>query len=149
MAANPNWSRWIYSSLAGHLHDAAGAIPALVEGVEDRTDAFMQAPERAEIRVNGPIANELSHDYWRLDVFANVVVTVQFGNPYRIQEIAGLFQAEMDEPVEVKQFGGDESHVGCLSPGKITITHFGQVDPTNRILQATVDCSYHIYLTGI
>lgn len=148
MPANTNWSRWVYSSLAGHLHDAAGSLPVLVEGVDDRTDEFMQAKDRAEVRVNGPTSAELSNDFWRLKVQANVVLTVQSGNPYRIQELAGLFQAAMDQFVAVKKYGGDETQIGCLSPGEVTITHFGQVDPTNRILQATVDCSYHIDLTG-
>lgn len=148
MAANPNWSRWVYSSLAGDLYEAADTVPAIIEGVNDRTDEFMQSPERAEIRVNGPIATELSRDYWRLDVVANVVITVQGGQPYRIQDIAGQFQAAMDQAIAVKKYGVDETHLGCLSPSKVTITHYGQVDRTNKVLQATVDCSYHIYLSG-
>ena len=149
MPANPNWSRWVYASLAGHLHDAAGSLPTLVEGVDDRTDEFMQATARAEVRATGPNVHELSKNFWRVGIAANVVLTVHVGSPYRIQDLAGLFQAAMDQPIGVKKYGADEAHLGCLSPGKVTITHFGQTDSTNRILQATVDCSYTIDLLGV
>ena len=68
MAVNPNWARWAFASVATCLKQLAddASIPALVEGLDERTTAYMEAPERVEIRMSGPFTKELSIDYYEV-----------------------------------------------------------------------------------
>lgn len=158
---NPNWARWVYASLAKHLKDAATAagITSLVELVEDRSEEFMETPDRVEIRINGPFIREESKDYWRIEAFANTHITVQPGTPpYRLHEIGGVMQAALDSRIEVRRYGtgpdDDQGLLGCLSPNllspkdSVKLFHFGHVNETDRVQQAAVDCKYAMYLSG-
>ena len=53
--SNPNWNRWILASLADFKQVASGlSLPVLVETLDQRTQAFMAARDRAEVRITGP-----------------------------------------------------------------------------------------------
>ena len=55
MSANPNWARWVFASVATYLKEVAleAELTAIVEGLDDRTTEFMEAPDRCEIRITG------------------------------------------------------------------------------------------------
>jgi len=74
MSANPNWARWVFASVATYLKQVAAEshLPALVEGLDDRTTEFMEATDRCEIRITGPFTKELSHNYFQVEVLVNV-----------------------------------------------------------------------------
>lgn len=162
MPANPHWARWIFASVATCLKALADAhqIPALIEGVDDRTPAFMEATDRAEIRINGPYTQELSHGYYRLWVDLNVLLTSRYDgdqkNRHAFLVNAGLFQEAMDQPIHIYKFGNqpgdDDSRLGCLVPRpgtreSVRVVHFGQSNATQRIKQSAVDARYVMYLT--
>ena len=42
-----------------------------MEGLDERTTAFMEAPQRVELRMSGPFTKELSIDYFELSVDLN------------------------------------------------------------------------------
>ena len=66
MSVNPNWVRWSFASVAKHLKALAAEakIPSLMEGLDERTTDFMQAPLRVELRMSGPYTKELSPGYY-------------------------------------------------------------------------------------
>lgn len=158
MAANRNWPRWIFASLATYLKQVAtdNALPALVEGLDERSAQFMEATDRAEIRITGPFIRELSHNYWELQVDANVLLSSRFDGPdrknrYTFAQLAGAFQAAMDSAIAVYKYGNqpgdDDSLVGCLSPlsgrrDAVRVFHFGQVNPTDGLRQSMIDAKY-------
>jgi len=74
MAVNPNWARWAFASVATFMKQLAADanIPALVEGLDERTTEYMEAANRVEIRMSGPFTKELSKDYYELGVDINV-----------------------------------------------------------------------------
>jgi hypothetical protein len=161
MPANANWARWIHASVAKHLKQVAAAldVPALVEGIDERDDTFMSAPDRVEIRVNGPFTQELSAGYHRLYVDVNVVVNSMMGgdtkNAYKLDQILGAFHHAMDGALAIYRYGtgpdNDSSFLGCLTPrpGKsdsIRVIHFGQLNTTDRLKQGMVDARYVMYL---
>jgi len=162
MPANPNWARWIFASLAHHLKEVAtdANLPVIVEGLDDRADAFMQATDRLEIRINGPYTNELSKGYHRVLVDANVLLSSRYDgaqkNGYSHLKFIGLFNEAMDMVIPVFKFGlepGDDenSQIGCLSPrpGKneaIRVLHFGQIEKTDHVKQSAVDARFIMYL---
>lgn len=162
MPANPNWARWCHASVATILKAEATAIsvPVLIEGIDERSAAFMESPDRIEVRVNGPFTQELSAGYHRLLLGVNVLVSTQMGpstkRAYRLNEILGRFHSLMDGALAVYRFGtgpddDSESLLGCLTPrpGKnnnIRVIHFGQLGTVDRLKQGMVDVQYVMYL---
>jgi hypothetical protein len=162
MPANPNWARWVFASVATYLKEVAAdaEIPVLIEGLDERTTEFLNVTDRCEVRITGPFTQELSHDYFRVEVIVNVLFVSRYEeqkNQYAAIQKTGMFQEAMDGPIAVYKYGslpGDDEHamVGCLSPAQgrndaIRVMHFGQVDPTDRLKQSMVDARYRMELS--
>ena len=162
MSANPNWARWIFSSIAKNMLAVAttNSIPAIVEGIDDETDAFTEETDRVEIRITGPYIRKLSGEY-QIFMDVNVILTSRFDgqqkNRHAILTNAGLFQEAMDQAIQIYKFGNsvgdDSSHLGCLVPrsGKndtVRVIHFGKVDPTEKVKQSMVDARYEMFLSS-
>ena len=163
MSADKNWTRWIFASLATYLKQVAkdNDIEALVEGVDDRTDAIMHASEHVEIAVTGPFSREMSRNYYELRVGVRILIQARMDNPpknrYSPQRIAGIYHEAMDAVIAVYRYGTDsednQSLLGCLSPARgrndaLRVFHFGQMTPTDRLRQSMVDCWYVMELTS-
>lgn len=165
-APNKHWPRWINSSIAQHLLTTVAtpaSLPFLVEGLDDRTQAFEEAPDRAECRINGPWVSELSHGYWRVWVDINIMLLSNMDgeakNVFRVEELAGEFLSAMGTSISTFRTGtlaqdpvNDGSLLGCLHPrsGKnesVRVIHFGQLSKTERLRQAEVDGRYVMYLS--
>lgn len=162
MPANANWARWVFASVADYLKEIAtdASLPVIVEGLDDRSDAFMQASDRAEIRINGPFTSEVSKGYHRVWVDANVLLTSRFDgsakNGYSHLKFLGLFHEALDNGIPVFKYGlevgDDSSQIGCLSPrtGKqdaVRVLHFGQIEKTDRVKQSIVDARFVGYFS--
>lgn len=164
---NPRWNRWITSSIAKYLKTDvvdifSPPLPFLVEGIDDREDAFETAPDRAECRVNGPFTQEQSARYWRLWVDINVLLTSTMGealkNKFTLEQNAGLFHEAMDTCIPIYRTGSpladpenDGTLVGHLRPRKgrndsVRTIHFGQINKVDRLRQAVVDGRYVMYV---
>lgn len=158
---SPDWTRWVFASVTQHFATnvmAPNNLPFITEGIHERDTSFMESPDRAEIRINGPFARELSANYWRIWVDINIMVTSNFGNPskdvYTLERNLGLIHEFADTYIPVKRYGNgvddDESLLGCLRPrsedrDSIRVIHFGQLDAVDRIKQAMVDARYVMY----
>lgn len=162
MPANPNWARWVFASVAVYLKQVAedANVPVIVEGLDDRADAFQRATDRVEIRINGPFTREPSKGYFLLQVDVNVLLTSRYDdekNLYTPIKYLGLFHEAMDSVIPVFKFGlepGDDEdeQIGCLSPRvgrneSVRVLHFGQIDKTDRVKQSAVDARYFMELT--
>jgi hypothetical protein len=167
--ANKNWARWIFASVADCLKQVAIAqnLPVLVEHLDERTETFMAATDRVEIRITGPFIREVSKGYYQIHVSVNVLLTSRYDsdqkNAYSILKYAGSFQEAMDAPISVWNFGGEpgdyeeddpatQVFLGCLnpSPGRnesVRVLNFGQIDPVDKIKQTEVDARYVMELT--
>jgi len=163
MSANPNWARWVFASVATFLKQVAQQqqLPALVEGLDDRTTEVMEATDRCEIRITGPFTKELSHNYFQIEVVVNVLFLSRYEeqkNQYAVMQKIGVFHEAMDGAIAVYKYGnqpGDDENalVGCLTPvqgrhNAIRVLHFGQINPTDRIKQSMVDASYRMEVSG-
>lgn len=165
MAANPNWARWIFASIAYHLKQVALAndLPILVEHLDERSESFMRATDRGEIRITGPFSEELSHDYFRLLLDVNVLLTSRYDgakkNPYEILKLAGQFHEAMDSPIPCWNYGNEvgdyidgnsTTHVflGCLRNDRpVRVFNFGQNEKTDKLKQTAIDARYFMYLS--
>lgn len=164
-APNPHWTRWFISSVADHFKTNVAtplSIPFLVEGIDDRDDAFEQASDRAELRTNGPFTRELSKNYWRIWFDINILVTSNFDgavkNRYALEINLGKFHEFADTCIPIFKHGllsqsaeNDGTQLGYLSPrsgrlDSVRSINFGQINKTDRIKQAQVDARYLMYL---
>lgn len=159
MPANANWARWIFASVAHYLKTVAvtSSLSVMVEGLDDRDKAFMQASDRVEIRINGPFIRELSDEYYEVQVVANVLLTSRYDghkNGYIFLDYLGLYLSAMDKAIPVYTFGSQSDDlIGCLRPrsgrnNPIRVLHFGQIEKTDHVKQAMVDASYIMHLRG-
>jgi len=163
MSASKDWARWVFASVATYLKGIAESenLPVLIEGLDERTTEFMQAPDRCEVRITGPFTRELSRNYYQLEVVVNVLFTSHYGeekNQYAILKAIGAFHEAMDGAITVYKHGnepGDDETalIGCLSPGvgrsdSVRVLHFGQVDPTTKVKQSMVDATYRMEING-
>lgn len=161
MAANPNWARWMFSSIAYVMKTLAtsNSIPVIVEGMDEETDEFTQATDRLEIRISGPYTRSLSGGEYHIFMDVNVLFTSRFDgagkNRHTILKNVGLYQEAMDQVINVYRYGSevgdDDSFLGCLTPRKgkndtVRVMHFGKIDPTDKIRQSMVDTRYEMYL---
>ena len=161
--ANRNWARWIHASVADYLKAVANTegITSLVEGIEDRDDAFNNALDSMEIRVNGPYMRNPSNGYYRARIFVNVLLKSNMGeeqkNKYQLDTNAGIVQEALDQPLNIYKCGPDTggvddgTHIGCakvLDESKlgVRVIHFSQIDQTDRVKQAMVSAAFEIEL---
>jgi hypothetical protein len=167
MMAQKDWTRWIFASVADYLKQVAAEqnLPVLVEHLDERTETFMRATDRAEIRITGPFTQELSINYFRVYVDVNVLLTSRYDgdskNSYGILKHAGAFQEEMNSPIGVWNFGNEpgdyvegqpdtQKFLGCLKPrpGRdVRVMNFGQIDQVEKIKQTEIDARYVMELT--
>jgi hypothetical protein len=164
MSANPNWARWLFASAASVLKNVAESndLPVLIEHLDERTAAFIQSSDRAEIRITGPFSQEISKDYHRLLVDVNVLLTSRYDgaakNQYAILKNAGLFHGALSMPIPVWNYGPEDGDyndspvfIGCLLPkgakgDLIKVFNFGQTNETDKIKQSVVDARFEMYL---
>jgi hypothetical protein len=157
MAADPNWARWVFASVATFLKGVAKTnnLPSIIEGVEDRTKTFMASPNRVEIRISGPFVREPSYGHFKIVAEANVMVTSTYDKPnrYDFAKITGIFQQALNLPIPVYRYGDqpidDGSYVGHLIPRNnkadtIRVMNFGQYNTTERVRQSIVDTVYYM-----
>ncbi len=164
-APNPHWNRWIISSVADHFITNVAtplSLAFLVEGLDDRASEFMEAPDRAELRYNGPFTQELSHNYWRIAFDVNILVTSMMDgaekNRFALEINQGKFHEFADTCIPIFRHGkvaqtaeNDGTLLGSLSPrrGKqdsVRSIPFGQINKVDRLKQGQVDARYLMYL---
>lgn len=159
MAYDPNWPRWVQASVADHFKTTANGsgYVSLVEGLEERTTAFQDSPQRLEIRINGPRIQEQSHNSYYFEVDVNMLIHSHMDgdldSPYSGTNIAGTMAQRASEPIPVFKYGAqpgdDQSQIGCLvlkdgPKDGINVFHFGEINSEDRLRQLGVDCSYYM-----
>ena len=157
MAANKNWTRWIFASISKHFLDyfTAEGVTLFIEGQHRDTDTLQ---DFVELRIDGPRLTEVSKDCWLFRVEVNILITsiMNDTNYYRVQQNVGISQAGCIQ-IDVFKFGDgvddDGSFLGCFkllqdkaSRDFLEANQFGQIDVATKILQATVEAHYKMLL---
>ncbi len=155
---NKNWPRWIMASIAKHFSDSCAAIPLplLVDGIDEREEEKLHF-DHAELRITGPYISELSHNYYRLLVDVNILITELMDqvDAYKLQTWCGAIALSMEGPINIYKYGSetgdDSSWVFCLQLVRnkidpIRVLHFGQLGRTERIRQSMVDSHFVAYI---
>lgn len=155
MKVKTDWPRYILASVAVAFKSAA-SWPTLVEGVDERTETFMANVNRVEVRITGPVIQELSRDYYRLLVDVNTLLLSRGGNPYDIAREAGSFAIREIPILNYGNQPGDydpedpetQQHLGCLRlRAGVQIEHHGQIDTVAKIRASEVLGKYVVEIT--
>lgn len=158
MAFDPNLPRWIFASVSNHFKTIADAnnLPLLIEGIEDRTSEKIRLTDHAELRINGPIINEISRNYYKIFVNVNILIQSMMTeqNAYILMQNCGVMLSGM-RPFDVFKFGigpdDDDSYVGCLTlrdelSQPFGVNHFGQLKEDVRLRESIVTGHFKMYL---
>jgi hypothetical protein len=108
MAVDARWHRWVYASIADHLHTicTSAGISLVVEFLDERTTAWKTASPRAEAIITGPMSKEVSnglHRVW-VDVFLTLTSN-RSSNDYVHVGHAGTLANALDQCILVKDYG--------------------------------------------
>lgn len=154
---NPHWSRWIKASVSKWFDDHKGDVVMFFEGDDRATD---ETPEFVEVRMDGPRIKELSKNYFRLDVFINVLIQCHMNksNVYSFEVLEGKVQAMFDPCIPVFKYGNGADDNSTVQIGTLVLKYsrpldqlksanFGQIDEAVRLQQATVEGHYRLELT--
>lgn len=152
---NPNWIRWIKSSINLHFDALISGIPLFIEG-ENRDDGLKSS---AELRMDGPDFSEISKGYWQFDIMIDVLIKSHFSDKdaYIRERNIGYVLAAFTTDISIFRYGdsADDDRTAllgcfklCPSEGEpIRVLHFGQVTNDIRLTQTSVQAAYRMNLT--
>lgn len=153
---NPNWIRWVKSSVVKFFYDRLNdTVHFYLEGQDRRT---MQHRTYVEFRIDGPDIKEVSKNFWHLDIEINLLIaTIRTESDlYEHDRNVGLVSSVFQSGIPVFCYGDTDSddptvQLGCLllkadSNEKVVISNFGQVKDDSRMLQSTVEGCYRLEL---
>jgi hypothetical protein len=164
MSLSPHLDRWIFASASKLIKSRSGSTITFFEG----TDKDDNPREGVEFRLDGPRTTKLGSaaDGWEVWVAINLLVSITMDHPsgdpsqrdfHRKYKVTGVIRDALDTVIPVYKYGDnvgidDGSFVGCLKPihdkfNRIQVNHFGQVEKSLRLEQATVECHYVMHLS--
>lgn len=146
MPVNPKWHRWIYASVADHLHTAAAAVslPLIVEFLDERGDPWNSATRKAEATITGPRTLEVSRGLFRVHVDVFVVVTsdraLSGGTDYDHIDKVGAIDSALQQCIACRTYPGPPvDDIGTLKPRS---TDSDETNP-NHLKPAEKDTQIH------
>lgn len=142
-AVNPLWHRWVYASIAKHLHAAALAddLALVVEFLDKRNTDWLEATSKAEATITGPMTREISSGLHRVWVDVFIVVTSNLSdNDYAHIDHVGAMASALDQCILVKDYGATGLvEVGTIKPR----AESGDSVKVNHLKPATKDTQIH------
>ncbi len=163
MSLSPHLDRWIFASASKLIKARTGSVITFFEG----TDKDNNPREGVEFRLDGPRATKIGTkaDGWDVWCALNLLVSITMDHPpgtpagrdfHRKYKITGIIRDALDTDIPVYRYGDNVgidngTLVGCLRPihdkfNRIQVNHFGQIEKSLRLEQATVECHYHMEL---
>lgn len=108
MSVDARWHRWVYASVAKHLHGicTTAGIDLVVEFLDKRTNTWKTASPRAEALISGPISKEVSNGLHRVWVDVFITLTSNRGaNDYLHVGHSGTLANALDQCILVRDYG--------------------------------------------
>lgn len=148
---NPDWPRWIAASINQNFDNKKQNLFLYIEG-QDRPKK--EPGQMLELRVDGPYISQPTINWCIIDLEINVVVKTMKDEKdlYNIERNIGIAMAAFSDPINVLKYGtgpndDNTTSVMCLQlktkdREKLIVSRFGIIDPTNRLMQATVEGHY-------
>lgn len=141
---NPNWSRWIFISLAKHFDALKGDVANYI--VEGLPRIASEEVERVEIRTTGVDYMEFTRGEYQASTTVGLLVFVPLTTQgYRMQALVGRFAEAFKQPIIVKKYGDgpddDQSPLGCMKVVRnVKTINWGQISENVKVAQSSVEC---------
>ena len=155
---NPKWQRYIAASINKHFSDKLIALDntynVFIEGQHRNNVKFQKI---IEIRFDGPYFRESTKDNWIGTIEINNLIQFKMDDAdnYKIWDIIGNVSKVMTQPIEIFTYDttGTPESLGCLQRmsdrDDITVHYFGQIEPDQKLQQATCEAHFLIELKGV
>ena len=146
-----NLPRWLKASIVTHFITELDSYDIYVEGAKRST---YSKESYLELRVSNPSRCVMSHSVVRYLIDVNLLVYhTGFENIYDLSDMVGACIATFKQSLVVKEYGGTEDVIGCLTllrdvRGRdgVLVSDYGIVDRDLNIQQSTVEGKYEIIL---
>lgn len=120
VVVNENWNRWVFASIAKHLHDDStlADIPLVIHTLDKQSADWKAATTNAEVTIIGP-SFRMGTLSTRVRVGVFVIVSSHLAtNNYGHIDAVGAIAASLHRCIDVKDFGiGDTGllEIGVLN----------------------------------
>jgi hypothetical protein len=150
-----NWIRWVVISYAKHVDLLRRDVPFYLEGFAPNPNDIKNKESYFELRIDGPYSKEMAKNQWNMYFEVNVLIAVHQDDnkSYRMQEMVGIANTFFtDASVMVRKYGtgpqDDQELLGFLQLNreKVKSSMFGKIRPDMRLMQATVEGHYDLYM---
>ena len=154
---NINWTRWINASINQHFVDQSNIVHVsdynnevdiIPLVVEDQNIDTTDYKDWAELRIEGPIYTQATKGEWEINAVVNILLlsTINDLDLYRPKKFQGIIQNAFVNMM-LYEYGDGGSELGCFElQGSVVTKNFGQVEPSVKILQSSVEGAYKIFL---
>lgn len=156
---NSKWPLWIAASINKHFSDELTpvVVRVFIEG-QHRGNDLAKSLELVEVRTDGPYYQQYPNKLWKLTYEINLLATrvLDDKNNYKIWNLIGKCSEASSKVIRV--FDYEEGNttpkfIGCLNrmTGKdgrddVKVHYFGQVEPTVKLCQVSIETHYYIEL---
>lgn len=146
--------RWVFASLADHF--TKGLTNCYVEGNERNMETERQ--DSYELRIDGPYMSEVAKNQLRVYSEVNILVCTYMDATAAIRHMTNIGKAvDLFNDIVIYKYG-DESGIDTkakvelfrLLPmgetDRIQVSNFGQIEPSYKLLQASVEGHYKMLI---
>jgi len=155
VTVNPNWIRWLYASVADHLHTACAAVslPLVVDFLDERSDDWMASANKAEASIAGPHFRQTSPTgfFATFGIFVVISSHKQTGDNYVHLDKAGAVAQALDQCIIVKDYGTNPTPVEItkakpVANGENSVTHLRPSEIEN-LVHSTIEVEFTAQFT--
>jgi hypothetical protein len=155
MSLKLNLPRWLHASIRTHIASNLPGYKLIIEG-EERITQDLES--YFELRVNGPIIDEITRDEFKAYCRINILCVTKFNEKelYTIHKLTGIATQALSKCINIYNYGGSEDSVrqsndtvledtllGNLQlMDDIETNNFGRVEDRLDVTQSTVEANY-------
>jgi len=147
-----NIPRWMFASISKHFDARKQNEHLFIEGQDRLTN---EETDWLELRMDGPSQKEVSKGCFQFDIEINVLLSSVMNEKdyHKIFKLVGVAAAAFTNTIDIFKLGNgvddDDTFLACArlrfeNRESVQISHFGQIDPDKRLVQATVEGHYRM-----
>jgi len=156
---NKRLTRWLYASVIKHFKSYIDLESVTFHLGGTEYDVNSTDRDTIALHLNGPKINEICNNVFKVSIEVHCLIQciMRETNMYRHIDLIGAMNTACFNGITVYKYGpeaeDDDSFVGCLrlvqdarGSERVETTNFGQVDMSVKLLQATVEAQYEMYI---
>lgn len=142
---NPDWTRWLVSSINNHLYSRRGTIQM---HFDEQTLPAQQTS--FEVRVIGPVFKQHNKSTYTVEISINILIkSLHSDDAFQLEKLIGQVLSMLTLTINVYQYP-IQTLLGCLrrTNEPLSVKRFGQINPKIKISYASVETTYSMELNN-